>query len=116
MKKEKKKNHQIFLKFFKPEADKKIELKKMFDIFWKEHPKKVGKGYARKCFKRALCKVTFQKMMFSLKKQINSVEWKDKQFIPNPSTWMNQERWDDELTYKETISEKHKRLKAKGEI
>ena len=26
-----------------------------------------------------------------------SVEGKDKKFIPHPATWLNQERWDDEV-------------------
>lgn len=116
MKKEKKKNNQIFLKFYKPEADRKVEFSKSFAIFWMIYPKKVGKGYAQKCYKKALNKVSLEKIILAIEKQRKSVEWKDKKFIPNPSTWLNQERWDDELTYKETTAEMHARLKAKGEI
>lgn len=88
-----------------------------FDEFWEEHPKKIGKKYTRQCFRRINPgKVLFNKMMVALKKQKTSEEWKSRKYIPNPSTWLNGEKWEDELTYKETTSEQHARLKAKGKI
>jgi len=108
--------NQTFLGFYQPEADGRLEFNKSFNIFWMIYPKKVGKGYAQKCYKKALKKVSLERIIFAIEKQRKSVEWKDKQFIPNPSTWLNQERWDDELTYKETSKEQFARLKAKGEI
>jgi len=118
MKKEKKKVNQTFLGFYQPEADRIMEFNKSFAMFWMIYPKKIGKDYARKCYKRALKKVSFEKMLFAIQKQKKSAEWtKDKgKFIPNPSTWLNQGRWGDELTYKETTQEQFARLKAKGEI
>lgn len=109
---------QTFLGFYQPEVDKKMEFDKSFAMFWMIYPKKIGKEYARKCYKRALKKASFEKMLLAIQKQKTSVEWtKDKgEFIPNPSTWLNQGRWDDELTYKESTAEQHARLKAKGEI
>lgn len=120
MEKKKRKIEQTFLKFYKPEADKNEKLNEMFEIFWKEHPKKVAKAYVKKIFKRIISRniKLFPIIMKALKKQKTSFDWtKDKgEFIPNPSTWLTQGRWDDELMYKESTAEMHARLKAKGEI
>jgi superfamily II DNA helicase RecQ len=65
-----------------------------FQTFWELYPKKVGKGGARTSYKRALKKTTAENILSALRKQ--SHKWKDKQFIPHPTTWLNQERWEDE--------------------
>jgi hypothetical protein len=70
-----------------------------FDIFWQNYPKKVGKGEALKKWKKIKPSgVLLSKMLFTLAWQVKSDQWKkDKgQFIPNPATWLNQERWNDE--------------------
>lgn len=73
-----------------------------FEVFWKEYPRKVGKQDARKAFASAAKKVSLEKMLGALEKQKKAPQWvKDKgQFIPHPSTWLNQERWDDEMEVK----------------
>lgn len=70
-----------------------------FDQFWAEYPNKVGKAVAQKAWiriapdeeKRAL-------IMAGLQRAKLSAQWtKDGgQFIPHPSTWLNQQRWEDE--------------------
>lgn len=68
-----------------------------FDTFWKAYPKKVGKAVAEKSFNKL--KVNDQllnDMLSAINNQRRSKQWQDKQFIPNPSTWINQRRWDDE--------------------
>ena len=69
-----------------------------FDRFWKAYPKKVGKAQAKKCF--AKVKVPVDTLIAAVEKQKNSQQWRkdNGQYIPNPSTWLNQGRWDDELT------------------
>ena len=72
----------------------------LFDEFWQEYPKKVGKGYAFECFKKIKpTKELVDIMIEAIKKQKKSDMWKrDKgQYIPNPSTWLNQKRWEDDL-------------------
>jgi hypothetical protein len=66
-----------------------------FEDFWKAYPKKVGRGDAAKKFKAASAKVSTQEMMKALESQKRTPQWmKDGgQFIPNPSKWLNQERW-----------------------
>ncbi len=70
-----------------------------FDTFWTNYPKKVGKGDALKSWMKINpSEELVSKMLFTLAWQVKSDQWeKDKgQFIPNPATWLNQERWTDE--------------------
>ena len=74
-------------------------IEQRFDEFWAAYPRKTGKGYARKIFlKLAPNKELFERMMASLEAAKRCEQWvKDHgQFIPNPSTWLNQGRWEDE--------------------
>jgi len=64
-----------------------------FDTFWEAYPKKVGKGEARKAWHRK-GDVALDHILEAIQKQKRS--WSDPKFIPNPATWLNQERWDDE--------------------
>jgi hypothetical protein len=72
----------------------------LFDEFWQAYPKKVGKGYAYDCFKKIkVSRKLLDIMLEAIAKQKKSDMWKrDKgQYIPNPSTWLNQKRWEDDL-------------------
>ena len=72
-----------------------------FERFWKGYPKKVGKGDARKIWTRLRPSEELTlRMINAVEIAKKSVEWtKDGgQYIPNPSTWLNQSRWEDELT------------------
>lgn len=78
-----------------------------FDEFWRAYPKKVGKEYARRCFaKLRPSKTLVATMISSIEKQKKSVEWSrdNGQYIPNPSTWLNQGRWEDELTVQPAVA------------
>lgn len=70
-----------------------------FDAFWMAYPKKVGKGAAEKAW-RALGPDAelIQQMTAALEWQRQQDQWRKDggQFIPNPSTWLNQKRWLDE--------------------
>ena len=68
-----------------------------FDAFWKAYPKKTGKEAARKSFARA--KADIGTMLSALEVQKQSEQWtkNNGQFIPNPTTWLNQGRWEDEV-------------------
>ena len=70
-----------------------------FDEWWEHYPKKVGKGQARTAFKRALKKIDLDTLMDGTRQLAahHQQAGTDKKFIPNPSTWLNGERWDDEL-------------------
>ena len=68
-----------------------------FEQFWQVYPKKVGKGEARKAFAKA--KVPLKTLLESVDRQKQSDQWRKDggQYIPNPATWLNQGRWEDEL-------------------
>jgi len=68
-----------------------------FIEFWNKYPKKTGKGAAFSSWKK-LSKTEKDKISDALDWQILSDQWtKDNgQFIPNPQTYLNQKRWDDE--------------------
>jgi hypothetical protein len=70
-----------------------------FDEFWKKYPRKRAKADARKAWKK-LRHVDLKTIMVALEAAIASDEWRrdSGQFIPYPTTWLNGERWTDELT------------------
>lgn len=73
----------------------KEELEKKFIEFWDKYPKKVSKKNAKKAFmKLNPSDEQLEKIYKALAEQ--SKQWKDKQFIPYPATWINGERWEDE--------------------
>ena len=77
-------------------TSKKEEL---FESFWKVYPRKVGKEKCRNWFKSHKPKEELvQKMIEAVEEQKKSKQWSDPQYIPHPYTWLNQGRWEDELT------------------
>ena len=66
-----------------------------FNEFWSLYPRKVKKQDAYKAFLK-ICKDegTFRLIMDGLRKQLPT--WKDPQYIPHPTTWLNGKRWEDE--------------------
>jgi hypothetical protein len=75
-------------------------LDELFREFWSAYPKKIGKGAAEKAFKKAKPTALLSaKMVQAIERQKASQQWQKNggQFIPNPSTWLNQKRWEDDL-------------------
>ena len=69
----------------------------LFDDLWKIYPKKVGKGTARKALEKALAKETEYKIQHSLALFVQAWGNQDKKFMPHLATWLNGERWDDDI-------------------
>jgi hypothetical protein len=67
-----------------------------FEEFWNYYPKKVGKEAARKSWDKY--KPNIELVLHTLEWQIESDQWRksDGQFIPNPATYLNQGRWQDQ--------------------
>ncbi len=84
-----------------PEKKKQSEvMEERFERFWKEYPKKVGKRDARKSFlKINPSDALLGRMITAVVAASATFQWqKDNgQFIPNPATWLNQQRWEDEV-------------------
>lgn len=79
----------------------KFDLKGSFAIFWKLYPRKVGKAAAEKKF-ATKCKdqETFERIIASVGDQIaHAWNLAEMNFIPHAATWLNQERWNDEVSH-----------------
>lgn len=75
-----------------------MTLEERFEIFWKAYPRKVGKLDCLKIWKRKKYdEETLDQMLEALKWQVNLEQWKNKAYVPHPSTWLNQGRWLDEM-------------------
>lgn len=70
-----------------------------FDRFWAQYPNKTGKDKAREAYAKALKKADAATILEAVVRQSQWPRWtKDGgQYIPNPATWLNQGRWQDEL-------------------
>jgi len=78
-------------------SSKDDEVNYYFDQLWSLYPRKVGKGQARKAFKAASKKADFYDLLPKLMDYVQTLEGKDKQYIPHLATWLNGERWEDEV-------------------
>ena len=67
-----------------------------FGTFWEAYPRKVGKLAAKRAWDKALREDTPDAIINGLETQLSTLRSTDKQFIPHPSTWLNQGRWMDE--------------------
>ena len=74
------------------------EIARGFVLFWTEYPKRVGKDAAAKSFANAMRRAggsdPLETIMDGLRRALPG--WDDPQFIPNPTTWLNQGRWEDD--------------------
>lgn len=78
-------------------SSKDDEVNYYFEQLWSLYPRKVGKGQARKAFKAASKKADFYDLLPKLMDYVQTLEGKDKQYIPHLATWLNGERWEDEV-------------------
>lgn len=67
-----------------------------FNKFWEKYPRKTAKAPAQKAYAKAHMKISFEEIMEKLDIFIESHKDTKKQFMPHASTWLNQERWNDE--------------------
>jgi len=70
----------------------------LFEDFWKQYPRKEGKGSARKAFAKAIKRVGgITKHLVIFSGLLTSPRLKrEKQFVPHASTWLNDDGWEDE--------------------
>lgn len=80
------------------ESNTRKALESVFDAFWSVYPKKTGKEAARKAFKK-IPKSAHPLLVPAVEAQKKSRQWMEEngRFIPNPATWLNQGRWEDEV-------------------
>ena len=70
-----------------------------FELFWKSYPRHEAKSAAMKAFKKV--KVDINILLKAVAQQKTSKQWQEN-IIPHASTWLNQSRWEDEITAKQT--------------
>jgi len=83
-----------------------------FSAFWEAYPKKTGKGEAWKTWQRS--KPLLSVVLEALAWQTASDQWNRDggRYRPNPATYLNQRRWEDEPSSPAT--EIHERVLGKG--
>lgn len=84
----------------KENKEKKIFIEKCFTRFYSAYPKKVGKVQALKTWEKLTLAKKLPPMFILIQKikaQKKSSQWQNKKYIPNPSTWLNNGGWDDEV-------------------
>ena len=73
-----------------------------FDAFWSIYPRKIGKLKAQKAYDRATKDKALMPalIMTAIQSQLRGDHFKGsdgQQYVPNPATWLNQKRWEDDL-------------------
>lgn len=71
-----------------------------FDLFWSAYPRKEGKGKCRTWWKRQKPDAALvSAMLAKIEQAKHTKKWKDDggKYIPMPSTWLHEERWEDEF-------------------
>lgn len=66
-----------------------------FAIFWESYPRKVHKPAAQKAWLRAGVNGHLGDVLAALESWKASAQWQDPQYIPHPSTFINQRQWND---------------------
>lgn len=72
-----------------------------FNKFYQEYPNKKSRSESEKIWNKLNpSKELVQKIMLSLENHKMSSTWvrDNGQYIPHPSTWLNQKRWEDEVS------------------
>ena len=79
--------------------DYNVTHQELFDLFWQMYPRKVGKKLCQSIWNRKIKRNEVEQIYDGLNRWKESDQWqRDKgQFIPHPSTFLNQERWNDEV-------------------
>jgi uncharacterized protein YdaU (DUF1376 family) len=69
-----------------------------FDAFWARYPKKTAKPAALKAFKAQKVNGELPDILADITRKVASPDWQKEggQFIPNPATYLNQRRWEDQ--------------------
>ena len=89
----------------------KTDYDSLFDTFWKSYPRKVAKSNAQKAYAKALKSAKdpgalAQTILTALDTHKKLDQWlrDDGKYIPHAATWLNQQRWADEVSPAPTTS------------
>ena len=77
-------------------AERDDEPDSEFDTWWKNYPRKKGKGQAVKAYKAARKTTSAETLLEAVKRQSPTLMSKGSEYCPYPATWLNGQRWEDE--------------------
>jgi hypothetical protein len=81
-----------------------------FAEFWNAYPLKKDINRAQKAYAQALKRGDAQAILEGLRKQSNDMRIRiaqgESKYVPHPTTWLNNDRWDDEADVQATVSPK----------
>ena len=78
----------------------KEKREELFNLFWINYPKKIGKGKARIAFNKINPNEEFlEKILKAVNAQKRTENWQQfkGKYIPHPTTWLNGEHWENEI-------------------
>ncbi len=82
-----------------PERELSESYSPEFSDFWDLYPNKTGKGKAWESWQKKRCNVILDIILTSVNLHLDCKKWnpnsKGDTYIPLPSTWLNQNRWED---------------------
>ena len=79
----------------------------VFEQFWTLYPRKVGKPAAKKAWRGIPgADGHILEVLTGIERWQKSGHWADPQFIPHPSTFLNQRRWEDQPTERKSANGK----------
>lgn len=69
-----------------------------FTKFWTAYPKKEGKGKAEEAWRVKKCTPHIDAILATIDRYKGTDQWnrENMRFVPLPTTWLNQKRWEDE--------------------
>lgn len=69
-----------------------------FERFWAIYPRHTNKKKAYNSFiKKCTDETALQKILSAIVDQKETEQWQNEKFIPHAATWLNNERWEDEI-------------------
>lgn len=82
----------------KASKEEQLSLQADFDFFWTIYPRHVSKKESLKAYIKARKKVSADVILEALR-EVKAKVWinRELQHVPHASTWLNQERWNDEV-------------------
>lgn len=88
-----------------------------FAAFWSAYPRKVGKDAALKAWKKRNGNLSLPAVLKAIAEQRETDQWKKDggKFIPHPATWLNQGRWQDDVSTYPTEGPTVRQRESSGE-
>ncbi len=91
-----------------------------FEQFWDSYPRKQNKTKAQKVWKNKKLDKQLHIILEDLaKRKLDDHQWKTKQFIPLATTYLNGERWNDEIIKQEEVknnNSSYKKIEVKSTV